>query len=310
MTAETYTHNDREFYVDTHRPVWPHRIREVPNGADPTPALNDDDSVIHTLHALDRLERATRPSSGLNAEGKDLAAFRALRLAAGLIRDIAGWAIDHQFGKAKNGYGFAPISIQEQMEFDRQPDLDNHSHEKTGRECVGLDPIEARQFLLNMLRPMGHALRIPKNVIDGLEALQFGETLPIFMKAPTAKRSGLTEYRAKLAAIAFIAFENEKGVKKHVSTQEVADEFLVTEGSVNDGKVELRTALGAAEVDRVLEMAQAFGRAVLTELREDRPPGIRHHLEDQFGRPALQRAAESYKARSRKNLKKVTKPRE
>jgi hypothetical protein len=39
MSAETYTNNDREFYVGTNKPVWPYRIREVPNGTEPAPAL-------------------------------------------------------------------------------------------------------------------------------------------------------------------------------------------------------------------------------------------------------------------------------
>jgi hypothetical protein len=313
MPAKTYIHNDREYYVGTNKPVWPYRIREIRNAisTELKQALNDDDSVIHTLKALDRLEQETRPSSDSNAAGKDRASVMALTLAAKLVQEIAGWAIDHQLGKAKKGLGLEPLVLGSDPEgLERVAALDVHDHEREGIVSGELNPIQTRRFLLNLLGPMASPLSIPNNVIEALEALDFGETLPVFMKAPTTKRSGLTEYRAKLGAIAFIEFENEKGVKKHISTQVVADEFLVTQASVNDWKVELRTALGAFEVDRFLGIARAFGRAAHAEVREkDGPPGVRDHLEDRFGRPALQRAAERYKARSRKALKKAAKTR-
>ncbi len=309
MPAKTYIHNGHEYYAGTDKPVWPYRIREMRAGisAHPELALNDDDPAVYTLKALDRLERETRPSSGRNAAGKDRAAAMALTLAANLIREVAGWAIDHQLGKAKKGLGLHPLVLKNNPEdLERRAALDVHDHERAGSTSGELSPIQMRRFLLNLLGPMANPLSIPGDVIEALEALEFGETLPVFMKAPTSKRIGLTQNRAKLSAIAFIEFENAKGVMKHISTQVVMDEFFVTQSAVNEWKAELRTALGAFEVDRVLGFARGFGRAVLDELKKDGATGVRHHLEDQFGKPALQRAAKRYKARSRKASKRKT----
>jgi len=62
-----------------------------------------------------------------------------------------------------------------------------------------------------MLFPMAEGLGIPFNVVEALEALDYGEVLPIFQKEPTTRRTGLIEYRAKLSALAFIEYEIRKG---------------------------------------------------------------------------------------------------
>ena len=102
-------------------------------------------------------------------------------------------------------------------------------------------------------------MSMPEDVVEAIEALDYGETLPIFQKEPTTRRTGLTEYRAKLSAIAFIEYENQKGMKKRVLMDEVIEAFAVTRDSVKDWRAELRVALGDHEVDAVLENAREFG---------------------------------------------------
>jgi hypothetical protein len=112
---------------------------------------------------------------------------------------------------------------------------------------------------------MSGYLGLPDNFIEALEALEFGETLPILQKKATSRRTGLTEFRAKLTAIAYIEYQYVKGVKKYVSTDIVADKFAVSRDVVKDWPVEVRAALGNLEVQRKISRAQNSARNYLAE---------------------------------------------
>ena len=288
------------------------RHRERPNAFNGSKkgSLIDDRVVVSLIDQLDGLEQKTRPTSGPDAAGKDLAAFQALAKASWLVNRTAGWAIDHQRGLAQKGLQFVPLGTSQTKD---NPDylaqvaaVDTHDHERRGSERIKLTPNEARLFVLNILRPMSLRLDLPKEFIEALEALEFGETLPILAKRKTTKRTGLIEFRAKLAAVAFIEYQYVKGVKKYASTEIVADKFAVGRDAVKDWPVEVRAALGNLEVHRTISTAQNSARNYLQAAKQDDPDDFVSALdmedyEERFGLPALLEAAERYKGRSKKS---------
>jgi hypothetical protein len=161
-----------------------------------------------------------------------------------------------------------------------------------------MPPEEARRFVFNVLQAMGYHLGIPNEMGEALEALDYGETLPIIERKRTTKRTGLTVYRAKLSAIAYIEYQYKKGIKKLQSTAEVADAFASTRDAIKDWPVELRKELGNFEVERVLTAARNSGSQYLVERKND-VDGFCPYFDDRFGRPAMMRAAAQYRARSK-----------
>jgi hypothetical protein len=151
-----------------------------------------------------------------------------------------------------------------------------------------------------------------RDVVEAIEALDYGETLPIFQRAPTSKRTGLIVDRAKLRALAFIEYENMKGIKKGFSADKVVDAFAVTRDAVKDWRADLRVALGNFEVERAIEHAQDAGQSYVKYLKtvedgQEHETGQRmcEYFEQAYGKPALLREAKRYKARSKKVVRKT-----
>jgi hypothetical protein len=308
VSDKLYTYIPENYLFEMKDGFSSHRYRDKHDHliSDPPLALKDEQPVVELLDAIDELEKKTRPSLGGDAEGKDMAASIALSYAAQLVSYVAGWAIDHQLGLARAGLRFVPIVSKE---FETNPEylarraaVDTHDHERNGSNRMPLTPVLARAVVLNMLLPMVEYLRIPYQIVEAIEALDFGETLPILEKVHTTKRTGLVEYRAKLTAIAFIDYEKEKGVSKRVSKEVVMEEFAVTNDAVKDWKTELISALGIFEVDRTLAGARASGRLFFASRKQHQV--ARDFYEDRYGSPALLRAARQYKSRSRKGDRK------
>jgi hypothetical protein len=305
---QTYFKKGREFYTASNRPVWRQRHRELPDPrtGEPRGDLRDDPAVVNTLKQLQDMEERTRPSSNVSPSDKDLNAFRALHTGARLLRYIAGWAIDHQRGTAENGLCFvpnAPMKTRTNPEYtQRRAEVDKHDHEKLGSARHSLTPVQARLFVRNVLLPMIYELDLPHEIIEALEALDFGQILPIVEKVRT-RRTGLTVLRAKLSALAYIDYEYAKGTLKNRSTNVVVETFAASRDVIKDWAVELRGALGNLEVASALNRAHSCGSNYL-EAKAGRDPGIDPQLfENWYGLPALQRAAVTYKARSKKAKK-------
>ncbi|MEY9634167.1 hypothetical protein ABIF66_002396 [Bradyrhizobium japonicum] len=310
MSLKRDLHEDRESYIDDKGERIPsHRYRAIRDGINEKPAqdLKDDPEVIRVLNHLDELERRTRPSLGANVRGKDFDAYEAIQLAAGLFDYVVGWAIDNQRGMAQRGERSDP----HEMFLRRESAGEDHSLETQGALRQPLDPVQARRFLFNLLHAMGPRI-VPNDIAEAIEALDYGETLPIFQKLHTTKRTGLIEQRAKLQAIAFIEYESQKGIRKHVSVEKVMEAFAVTRDSVKDWKAELRVALGALRVDLVLNNARNAGEAYADELRQTEKvwePHVFERFEELYGKPGLLEAAKRYKARSKKGVKGSAKKR-
>jgi hypothetical protein len=314
MSNKLYIYDDANFYGEMKERGPSHRYRDKREDfIGPQPALKNEPSVMGLLDTIDKLEQQTRPSLGGDAKGKDMAASIALSHAAQLVSYVAGWAIDHQKGLALADLQFVPIvakGIEERAEYlARRAAVDSHDHERNGADDGRrLTPVEARKFVLNMLLPMAEFLRLPREIIEAIEALDYGETLPILEKVKTSKRIGLTQYRSKLSALAYIEYQNGKGIKKGVSTDVIIEEFAVTRDAVKDWKVELYNALGTFDVDRTLEAAREAGRVHLESRNE---PSLQHQTtrewcEYRYGGIALREAASLYRSRSKKTGK--TKP--
>jgi hypothetical protein len=304
MPANTYLHENRESYIDDKGERVPsHRYRAIRDGmnAEPEQELRNDPEVIRALDHLDELERRTRPSLGANVRGKDFDAYEALYIAAGLFDYVAGWAIDNQRGLAQRG----ERSDSHEMFLRRKAAGEDHSLETRGALRQPLDSVQARRFLFNLLHAMGPRI-VPNDIVEAIEALDYGETLPIFQKLRTTKRTGLIVQKAKLQAIAFIEYESQKGIRKHVSVEKVMEAFAVTRDSVKDWKAELRVALGTFRVDMVLTCARNAGEAFAHELRQTEKvwePHVFERCEEEYGKPGLLEAAKRYKARSKKGVK-------
>jgi hypothetical protein len=303
---KTYRANGREFYSGTTKPVWRQRHRQAfDESGQPAPPLSEDPYVIRQLKHLDNYERETRPGADETARGKDRTAFQALQTASRLVNYIAGWAIDHERGLAETGLRFvpeAPTQTHNNHEYIKsRAEVDTHDHEKLGSTGNLLSAVEARQFVRNVLLPMVSNLRFPGEIIEALEALEFGETLPILQKTKTTTRTGLTVYRAKLSAVAYIEYENAKGTKKYVSKEVVAEEFRVGRETIKDWPAEVRAVLNKLEVSRTIDMARLYGGNYKEEkkLLAHGDEVDLQFFENRYGRPALLKAAKRFHSRSK-----------
>jgi len=257
----------------------------------------DKEASGFIMAQLKEMELNSRPSAGTASEtGKDEAAFRAILFAASLMRERAGWAIDHQKGLAIAGLEAAvPIPKEPTLEFEaRRERNDQHIHEKRGHLAQDMSPIQTRQLVLNLLRPMSQQFNFLVELVIALEALQFGETLPILEAAGT-KKSGLLENRAKLIALCHMAYQKKKGISKDRTAEDVAKAFAVNKESiVKNWARQIRDVLGKEFVSQEIATAEI---AAKTYLKEPPESVLRPYFEDEYGRPSLLRAATAYKRR-------------
>lgn len=170
------------------------------------------------LDQLSQLERDTRPSLGFkSAKAKDLKAFEALEVAGQLVAAVAGWAINHEIGLAVEGLQFVPLQPP-QTKSDPQyltlkAAVNEHRHEAAGAATHGkrLDPFFLRTCLINLLRPNvgGYPNWLLVTTIDALDALEYGDTHPIFRRSGRKRRLGTKQRRLILKAIGAIHFRRK-----------------------------------------------------------------------------------------------------
>ena len=172
----------------------------------------------HFWISLAELERDTRPSLGFkSAKAKDLKAFEALEVAGQLVAAVAGWAINHEIGLAVEGLQFVPLQPP-QTKSDPQyltlkAAVNEHRHEAAGAATHGkrLDPFFLRTCLINLLRPNvgGYPNWLLVTTIDALDALEYGDTHPIFRRSGRKRRLGTKQRRLILKAIGAIHFRRK-----------------------------------------------------------------------------------------------------
>jgi hypothetical protein len=321
MTDEKYIENGREYYRASGNRVWPRRNREHPT-AKPgdqqhTKPLIENELVRALIERLDSLEKRTRPSGGEETEhGKDLAAFQALHFAGDLVRHVAGWAIDHQIGLATARLGFVPLGTPQVKAHDDYIEaramVDGHEHERIGGNSIDLDPLTARDALINLLlaNSGGFSQSVQRPAIEALEALEFGEVTPMVARAKSNQKVKLIEARLQLEIIGFVEFQSAAfGHGARLAAQKKASSVLEIVGvdAIRGWGKRLRGELGELTVVRALSRYANWGRSYKAGKEQwaagkDRDPEAYMVFEELGGLPALHEAAKKYR-----HLKRVRK---
>jgi hypothetical protein len=227
---------------------------------------------------LDAYEQRSQPSGGQEtANGKDMRAFSALGCAGELVDEVAGWAIDHTIGLALNGLRWVPL---QQSEVESHPAylseraaVDDHIHEKTGGAQISygtLDPAMCRNIFLGLLRTNlgGFPSEIQEMMVEALEALDFGETLPILQPTVTDRKRKFRELRLQLRAVEFVEFRHAMGMTKSAARDQVGLAYGQAATTVRLWEGRLRTELGELEVLSHIAFAQARASAAKDQARK------------------------------------------
>ena len=312
MTSyETEIRGEVEHYAGSiWNPVWPHRFRERPDTqtGEAKGALVDDSYVRRLLQRIGSLEQQTRPSLGeKSAMGKDLAAFEALSSALELVSHVAGWAIDHQCGLAKEGLEFLPLfdpEIQKRPEYSRRQQLvDTHEHERIGAltKIEGSDNAQvARRIVRNILLAdntkgvfphwLNHELR------SALRALDFGEMLPLLEPIKVRKKRGVAQLRLQLIAVSMVAYRQGLGMTEEAAREYVARRMGQSEETLKSWKTRLRDRLGYLVVESELQVARKCANLVKIqmEIRDQGFPAMDPYEAYQYDDEALKRLAVDY----------------
>ncbi|MBZ0216944.1 MAG: hypothetical protein K8F25_10360, partial [Fimbriimonadaceae bacterium] len=195
-----------------------------------------------------RLYRLTDPVTDWGIEkkypNKDLEAFRALQFAGQLLGDLAGWAIDHQAGKAAlniphrfpmfpQGMAAEAVGVLEKL----KPIVQSDVPEKTGGPLRRQGPADKestlsveqqRQFLCSFFAALNGGLGLPllNELIDALEGLNIGETKPLLQVKRRSKN--WTRAHCKLESLEYVefwhAFDQTKNSKYYKDVWDAFDE--------------------------------------------------------------------------------------
>lgn len=247
-------------------------------------------TVADLIDQLRELETKTDPEGGAElARGKNHAAEKALALASGLVKVLAGWALDHEAGLALKGLKHVPLRVVKPHE---DPDLsnapptdDDHRHEWYGRNSIGggnfpgdLDPIVARKWLMNLLRTNTGIFDIGLrwDALIALEAADFGEILPFLKATKKNRKVDWTILQLRLRAIECIYYRVGQGMKKYVAEEEVAKAFDKDPTTIRSWERRLKSDFGVAEVARRLELAQDAGVHLRNASDRDRSEDTRY----------------------------------
>ena len=217
------------------------------------------------LSSLTELQNQTDPANS-NAEGKDRAALSALFNAGMLVEAVAGWAIDHVIGLALEERELLPLQPSGALSHPEYLEIkqanDDHRHELAGAAISdsfdNIDPKIARSLLISLAtgNPGGFPSSLQRQIIESLQALQFGEVLPLVAPQQRKGPSPLyRELRAQLRAVEFVAFRKGLGVKKYVAIGEICSAFGIGEEGYRSWEKRLRQDLGNLEVARAISFA-------------------------------------------------------
>jgi hypothetical protein len=276
--------------------------------------------ICKLLSELEQLREATDPTQGATtAAGKDAKAFQALRSAAVLTKVLAGWALDHQIGLALAHCEHPPPLVDAKMA--KSPEytqlrtaVDSHEHEKNGSAAsLRQEPFEtvaARQALINLLMPLsGYILPVSLfiQVKEALQALNYGELLPILQPVKAGKKRKFIELNLQLAALAYVEFRWRSGQ----ATKEEAEEIVANAFGV--GSETLHTwerrnvpeGLGRLKMYRTLAHAAAHAAAFKQVEKEDQAG--KFFAEQIYGRAALDRDGKEYRPYRKKSARRSNK---
>jgi hypothetical protein len=224
----------------------------------------DDPHVQDLLARLDGLERSTDPRLPGGEVDKDAVALKALKIASELASYVSGWAMDHKIGLAIEGLG----NIPDLAVMDRTPAYDElretvngHQHEAAAVRATELAHHVQRRALYNLLAVniggLPEILRAP--LAESLEALDYGETLPLLKAEKDGKKRQLRELKLQLYALGCIEYLRVLGEAKYKLQLTAADAFGVSDSTVRGWEYRLRTEWDAFRVANVLSRAKRLG---------------------------------------------------
>jgi hypothetical protein len=306
---------DQELLPGTAFPVWPHRrVSSSATDDERKRSQIEDPDVSSLLKRIDELEKMTRPMNGPSgAKGKDLAASEALRCAGELTGRLAGWAMAHQFGLAAKGLRPAenqsPDSENYQLFLRQQTLVDSHEYEKAGAwPPISIDQGFTRRCLANLLRSNsgGWPDWFCQQILEALEALEYGEIRPIFSPVNAGRKRDYTVLNLQLSAMAMIAFRcRAYTLKKDDALNEVGAALGVSPHTLKSWKGRLQKEFGRIKVGDVIADAEFHASCVKSNLEEGRLTqkvyDVSHH-DAFYDARALTELAKQYKAAlSRKN---------
>lgn len=242
---------------------------------------------------------------------RDALAYSALLTAAGVIKYAARWALEHEYGLAERRLGFMPLVTGDVTKLpayhEKQTQVDDPSNQVRGaalmKEQKDFEPSIARQMLINILRPLRDLFPpgLHAQVLEGLEALEYGDAAPIFSPVREGRKRGYLELKLQLKAVCHVEFRYRKGERKLVALDHVADAFGVDPETVRKWEPRLRKELGEIVVADALSRARHLGsrfRAARKSSADTQDP-LREitfsEAEVRYGGPALQRDGANFK---------------
>jgi hypothetical protein len=227
-----------------------------------------DKYILSLLDRLSQLERDTRPSLGSkSAKKKDLAAFEALEVAGQLVAAAAGWAINHEIGLAVEGLQFAPLQPAQTKVHPRYLKLkaavNDHRHEEVGAAARGerLSPLFLRTCLINLIKPNsgGWPVWLCRVAVDALDALEDGETYPIFKRDVRKRRLGIKQRHLILKVIGAVHFRRSAyGMSDEEARFDIAEMIGRSLNTMNSWERRLKKE-APSEVDRAIAFAKNHG---------------------------------------------------
>jgi hypothetical protein len=244
---------------------------------------DQDPAILRRLASLDGLRRTWAGKE--DAPEADAAAQHALRLAAELFRMTADWALRYRVNLAGE---------------DRRPTgglglSDPYSYDGILDRSSDLTALQGRRYVRDLLMSVGSDLMVPGDFIEALEALDHGQVSPS-MEATGSGRLGLAALQARLTALSYIEYRFGQGIKKAVTSIEVAREFGVELESMKDWRADVARRLPRLFVERRLQQARADGKQYLL-FGEDNEfhEMVRDEYDRLHGEEVLARAAYFYR---------------
>lgn len=241
--------------------------------------------------AVDRLRSAyaaTDPTgAGSNRRRKrNDDSWKALAAVGTLLDGAAGWAVDHEIGKAANDIGdFISVrpdpskraTAKAAERFDQlAPRVNSKRMEEVGADIrrdhhliddrsKGYQPEVQRQMLINVLRPIAATanIRLLHTLVEALEALNMGETYQL-LTADAGPRRSFTLAMLKVHALRYIEYQVARwGKAKAVVIEDVLNAYGRAGSdrkTISNWKKQVECRLGTVAVAQQLEAAAKVGK--------------------------------------------------
>lgn len=276
-----------------------------------------DGVIHHLLETIDQLRHDTDPAKGAASEaGKDAKAHYALALAGKLTHELVGWAIAHKIGMAAESVPpvpelpLSPAGLEQRAR--AQNEANRHENEIRGGQDGGLPAQALRRILGDLLA--ANSLGLPLDVVaplrEAVQALDFGETRPVFQASKRGAKTSFRQRRLQIRAFEHVAYHKElRSEKSGALKADFVEAFGLSGGekTFNQWRSQMRDrgddrlAVDRAETRGKLAAAhvQKVRRAVrLDEFVSSFDEDLAAAYQDSYSDSALLRLGREYRAAS------------